>query len=329
MAEDNQAMHNTPSSTKKMGMFLQDPSLPEFYENYSFPLDKDYLWGTGSSRFVIRDTNDQDIPAYSGLDWATEADLSFERFQKQGLIDNPQFHQVNTFAVVSRALDLVEEEVGHAIAWKDGAPLVIRPHAFEGMNAYYDPQSPSLNFGYFSSPFRRAPVWTCLSHDIVVHELGHAILDTFRPFYIYSFDQDTPALHESFADLLAMFSALQYQSVVQHLYKETHGDMRDPSLISRLAEEFGTGIFGAGAPYLRSALEGTTYTQAPKEPHARSTVWTAAIYDIMERLVRLNNPSGFPDTFEGFVEFSAALVHATKWVKGMVFDHSTTHRVML
>ncbi|MFH7029069.1 MAG: hypothetical protein ACHBN1_27680 [Heteroscytonema crispum UTEX LB 1556] len=94
--------------------------------------------------------------------------------------------------------------------------------------------------------------------------------------------------------------------------------MRHPSLISRLAEEFGTGIFGAGVPYLRSALEGATYTKAPKEAHGRSTVWTAAIYEILEKLVKINHPCGFADTFEGFSEFVAALVQATKWIKGMV-----------
>jgi hypothetical protein len=307
-----------PTEIKKMGMFLQDPSLPKLHENYDFPIDQDYLSGTGASRVVIRDTDEMGSDVYSGLNWATENDLSFEHFEQQGLIDNPQFHQVNTFAVISRALDLVEEEIGHNIVWKDGSALVVRPHAFEGMNAYYDPMNPSLNFGYFTTPFRRTPVWTCLSHDIVTHELGHAILDTFRPLYIFSPDLDTPALHESFADLMAMFAALNNKSVVKYLYRETHGNMRDPSLITRLAEEFGQGLFGAGVPYLRSALEGPTYSNAPKESHARSTVWTAAIYDILERLVSEQYPHGFAHSLEGFTGFSVALVEASRWIKGML-----------
>jgi hypothetical protein len=318
MTEIPQSRHPKHGYYKKMGMFLQDPSLEKLTDNYHFPLDKDYLSGTGSSRFVIQDTDEYGYPMFPGLNWAAESDLSFERFEKDGLIDNPQFHQVNVFAVVSRALNLIEEEIGHGFNWKDGAPLIIRPHAFEDMNAYYDPESPSLNFGYFTSPFRRTPVWTCLSHDVVAHELGHAILDSFRPLYVYSPDKDTPALHESFSDLLAMFSALQYPSIVQHLYRETGGDMRHPSLVSRLAEEFGIGLNGVGIPYLRSALEGATYLNAPKESHARSTVWTAAIYEIMERLVNLDHPDGFPDTFDGFADFVTALVQATRWIKGMV-----------
>lgn len=303
---------NPIPTTKAMGMLLQDPSLLRLRDNYLFPLDKDFLIGTGSSRFVIRDTNEAGEPVFSSPDWPKQADLSFEYFQQNGLVDNPEFHQVNVFGVLCRTLDLVEEEVGHPIVWKDGGPLVIRPHAFEGMNAYYDPINPSLNFGYFNSPFRRAPVWTCLSHDIVAHELGHAILDTFRPLYLYSADIDTSALHESFSDILAMFAALQYPTVVEHIYRQTNGDMRHPSLITRLAEEFGTGIFGAGVPYLRSALEGSKYApDEPKQPHTRSTIWTAAIYEIMEKLVDFIDPSGFP-------EFAIALADATRWMKGML-----------
>ncbi|MCU0566902.1 MAG: hypothetical protein MUF49_09925 [Oculatellaceae cyanobacterium Prado106] len=307
-----------PTDVKKMGMFLQDPSLAKLRDNYDFPIEVDYLRGTGSSRVAIQDNDESGAEVFPGLNWATEPDLSFEHFESQGLIDNPQFHQVNTFAVINRALDFVEEEIGHPLVWKDGSALVVRPHAFQGMNAYYDPMSPSLNFGFFTTPFRRAPVWTCLSHDIVTHELGHAILDTFRPLYIFSPDVDTPALHESFSDLMAMFSALQHKSVVKHLYRETYGNMRDASLITRLGEEFGQGIFGAGVPFLRSALEGPVYSKAPKQPHSRSTVWTAAIYDILERLVREQYPTGFAKTLEGFGNFSEALVNATRWIKGML-----------
>jgi hypothetical protein len=303
--------------TKPMGMFLQDPALPHLHADYPFAIDKDYLAGTGSSRFKIRDTSFEGIPAFASLDWSKEADLSFKRFEKEELIDNPYFHQVNTFAVVSSTLDLVEEEIGHPIYWKDGGPLEVRPHAFQGMNAFYMPNPPSLNFGFFSSPFRRQPVWTCLSHDIVSHELGHAILDSFRPYYFFSSDLDPAALHESFADLLAMFAALQYPEVVKQLYKDTQGDMRHPSLLTRMAEEFGKGIAGASIPYLRSALEGATYNNASKEPHARSTTWTAAIYEILERLVANSHPHGFSGK-TGFTEFCEALVKASGWVKGML-----------
>jgi hypothetical protein len=179
-----------------------------------------------------------------------------------------------------------------------------------------DPALPSLNFGYFNSPFRRVPVWTCLSHDVVSHELGHAVLDASRPLYNYTPEPDTHALHESFADLLAMFSALEHPPLVVQIFAQTGGDMRHASLLSQLAEDFGIGLWGTGAPYLRSALSGPLYDpNVPKEAHARSTIWTAAVYEVIEHLVRHANPGGFAS----LEAFAAALSEAVRWVKGMLF----------
>jgi hypothetical protein len=306
--------------TKRMGMFLQDPIYSDLHDDYRFPLDRDFLFSTGSSRFLIRDVNERDLPLYPGLPWDRKNQrLDFRYFQKRGLIDNIQFHQVNTFAVLSDNQAWIDEELGEPVVWRGRGPLVVRPHAFQGQNAYYYPEPQSLNFGYFSSFFRRAPVWTCLSHDVISHEHGHAILDTIRPLFMYTGDADTNALHESLADLLAMFSALEYNAVLQDVYKETGGDMRHPSIVTRLAEEFGVAIFGAGEPYLRSALEGPPYENAPKEVHARSTVWTAAMYDLLERLVGTVNPPESRATKDGFKKFCVALAEAVKWIKGMLF----------
>jgi len=303
--------------TKRMGMFLQDPIYSDLHEDYLFPLDRDFLFGTGSSRFLIRDADERDLPLYPGLQWDRKGqNLSFQYFEEQGLIDNPQFHQVNTFAVLSHNQAWIEEELGEPVVWRGHGPLVVRPHAFQGQNAYYYSEPQCLNFGYFSSPFRRAPLWTCLSHDVVSHELGHAILDAIRPLFMYTGDPDTNALHESLADLLAMFSALEHTAVLEDVYKETGQDMRNPSIVTRLAEEFGVAIFGAGEPYLRSALEGPPYDNAPKEVHARSTVWTAAMYDLLERLVGTAIP---PESRATFGDFCVALAEAVKWIKGMLF----------
>src|SRR5207244_6718444 len=136
---------------------------------------------------------------------------------------------VNAFAVAGHSLAFVEEALGREIVWKHGGPLVIRPHAFTEPNATYDPISPSLNFGAFTSPFRRGPVWTCLSHDVVAHELGHAILDSLRPLFLYSEEVDVGAIHEAVGDLLALFSALEHRDLVEQLYRDSGGNMRQPS----------------------------------------------------------------------------------------------------
>lgn len=337
-------------NNKPMAMLLQDPSMSELHEDYLFPLDKDYLAGMSSSKFSVQDTDAYGIPKFQGLDWAN-TDTSFDAQNNQkDFIDNPQFHQINTFSVAAHTLDFVEAAMGREMKWKHGGPLVLRPHAITEPNAYYDPSAPSLNFGYFSSGFRRAPIWTCLSHDIIAHELGHAILDSFRPLYVHSEEPDTGALHESIGDLLSLFSALEHKSVVEKLYRDSGGDMKNPSLITGLAEEFGIGLQGVNFPFLRSALNGQGYNSAPEEIHERSTLWTASIYEILARLVEEslspevnevlgNSPAqqqqcspvfaqqanpdfenyyAEPKNRDSFEDFFAAIIIAGRRVKGMM-----------
>jgi hypothetical protein len=299
------------ANLKKLGMYLQDPSLSSLADDWQFDLDRDYLVGMSSSKFIVRDVDARGLPVFPGLDWSMQSDLSFQFFQ-DGAIDNPQFHQVNVFAVAGHTLQMVESELGCDIVWASGGPLEIRPHAFVGANAFYDPGSPSLHFGYFTSPFRRTPVWTCLSHDVVAHELGHAVLDNYRPLFMYSGNIDTGALHEAMGDILAMFSALEHPQVVSHVFKETQGDMFHASLITGLGEEFGIGVSGVMVPYLRSALLGPAYDPTnPTEVHDRSTIWTAAVYEIVAELVKLQAP-------KDNTAFAAAVATAIRWVRGML-----------
>jgi hypothetical protein len=318
-------------ASKPMGMLLQDPTLRDdqgeyLHTDYDFALDQDFLVATGSSKYMVRDEDENGAPMFSSLDWADPGTgLAFQDFNQQPLErplrDNPHFHQVNVFAVVAHTHRNFEKALGRELLWRNGTPLVIRPHAFGGANAYSTFDSwthdASLNFGYFDSPFRPETVWMCLSHDVVAHELGHSIWDALRPLFAFSSDIDTPALNESFGDITALFSALEHPALVERLYKESGGDMSRPTFASRLAEEFGTGVYGAGTPYLRSALEGPPYDPFfPKEEHDRSTIWTAAIYDILRQVVATRVP--YETRSDNFEEFKQAVVTATSLTRTMV-----------
>ena len=316
-------MTSDPKATRYMAMLLQDPSVRDadgelLHEDWPFLLDRDHLLGTTSGKFAVRDADAMDLPLFDSPDWADSAvELTYGHFNREPMerpiVENAQFHQVNAFAVAGHTLRSFEEALGREIVWRSGGPLVIRPHAFEGANAFYDPMSPSLNFGFFRSPIRAATVWTCLSHDIVAHELGHAILDSFRPLWLWSEELDVPALHESIGDLLALFAALEHPQLVERIYQESGGDMRRPTLVSGLAEEFGIGLRGSGVAYLRSALEGPPYPEAEKEAHARSTAWTAAVYDVLVALVDASVSTDPP-----FEEFKQAVVTVTRRLRRML-----------
>jgi hypothetical protein len=320
-------------TTIKMAMFLQDPCYPDLVEDFELSLKHDYLDGMSSSRIIIRDEDLSGYPLNTALEWSDHGDLSFKLFAEQvaaarasttpetgrsveiagaleevplsRLVDNPQFRHVNTFAVAMHTLQLVEEELGHKVSW-DG-PLVIRPHAFESDEAYYDSSDHSINLGFTRGEFPHRMIWNCLSHDTIAHELGHAILDGLRPRFGTGTWLDSNALHESFADLTAIFSALEHEKIVKQMGVETSEDLEEPSLVTRLFERY-----GLKEPYIRSALTNREYwPDYPQEPHDRGEIWTGALFKILVLLTdevkkRYSKP------------FPFCVAKAVKWLRGIL-----------
>ena len=60
-------------------------------------------------------------------------------------------------------------------------------------------------------------MFTCLSHEIVVHETTHALLDGLRERYMDPSSPQQAGFHEGFADIIALLSILSAQSVVEKL----------------------------------------------------------------------------------------------------------------
>ena len=135
---------------------------------------------------------------------------------------DPSFHQQMVYAVASETIRRFEFALGRNITWgfRGAGPrddphrskLRIFPHAMQEANAYYSRDLRALVFGYFPAsdldPGTNLPgqaVFTCLSHDIIVHETTHALIDGQRTFFMEPTSFDTPAFHEAFADIIALF----------------------------------------------------------------------------------------------------------------------------
>ena len=99
---------------------------------------------------------------------------------------DPRFHQQMVYAVAMKTIENFERALGRQIAFKrrpGQERLRIFPHAFHGANAFFDPKLNAVLFGYFRAdkddPGPNLPgqnVFTCLSHDIIAHEMTHAIV---------------------------------------------------------------------------------------------------------------------------------------------------------
>jgi len=239
---------------------------------------------------------------------------------------NPQFHQQMVYAVAMTTIDNFERALGRPAMWaahrelRDGKPvgrdsyvpkLRIYPHALRDANAYYSPGKKALLFGYFpasestakapdgrSSHFAGGWVFTCLSHDVIAHEVSHALLDGMHHRYVERTHPDSLAFHEAFADIVALFQHFSFPDVLRHQIGKTRGDLMRQNMLGQLAQQFGRAIGQHGA--LRDAIGATDpKTQQWKphvpdpeelasthEPHDRGAILVAAVFDAFQAIYR-------------------------------------------
>jgi hypothetical protein len=226
---------------------------------------------------------------------------------------NPQFHQQMVYAVAMRTIRNFERVLGrlalwdghgHGIQGADGKPdydvdyvprLRLYPHGLREANAFYSPDKQAVLFGYFQRPVSRdaspLTVFSCLSHDIVAHEVTHALLDGMHRRFREPSNPDVLAFHEAFADLVALFQHFSLPEVLEHQIAATRGDLASQNRLGELAQEFGSAIGNRGA--LRSAIgeyDKSTGQWRPlqpdpeayvreTEPHARGALLVATVFD--------------------------------------------------
>jgi hypothetical protein len=208
-----------------------------------------------------------------------------------------RFHAQNAYALVMKTLARFEFALGRRIPWSFGThQLKVAPHGMADANAFYNPAIEGLVFGYFDG-FSGARVQTCLSHDIVVHETTHALLDALRERYMDPSSPDQAAFHEGFSDVIALLSVFSQPEVVQYLLLEGAEPARKEQFISRadlefeklkksalfgLADQMGRELEGVRGKPLRASAD---IDPSPKlkdteeylEPHRRGELFVAAV----------------------------------------------------
>ncbi len=215
------------------------------------------------------------------------------------LATDPRVRAQNVYAIAARTLILFEEALGRRLGWGfPGHQLYLVPAAFAEANAFYDPDSNAILFGYFE-PVEGEPhtVYTSLSHDIVAHETTHAILDGLRRRFEEPSLPDQAAFHEALADIVALFAVFSLPETVIALIpgdsrtglvsetEVTRGTLARSALLG-LAEQFGAAIRAHGGDALRRSVNlaahaGLLTDPAYAEPHARGEILVAAAANAM------------------------------------------------
>ena len=204
----------------------------------------------------------------------------------------------SAYALVMKTLARFEFALGRRIPWSfQTHQLKVAPHGMADANAFYSPQVEGLVFGYFTGT-SGDQVFTCLSHDIIVHETTHALVDALRERYMDPSTPDQAAFHEGFADVIALLSVFAQPEVVEHLLlgkkrvtrakevfvtrKELSVDALERSALFGLAEEMGSELEGVrGQPLRQSATLKADPTLKDTdeflEPHRRGELFVAAV----------------------------------------------------
>lgn len=200
---------------------------------------------------------------------------------------DPQFHQQMVYAVASKVLENFDRALGRRLRFRGGDRLRLFPHAFQARNAYFDYELNAVLFGYFPAdeddPGPNLPgqlIFTCLSHDIVAHEVSHAALNRLHGHYNEPTNPQVPALHEAFADIVAMFQRLTFAEVVVPAIRDVRGNLLDPNnRLLDIGAQFGSAA-GKGGPLRRIAGKPDPALFArTREPHALGWILVSAVYE--------------------------------------------------
>jgi len=210
-----------------------------------------------------------------------------------------------------RAADYWGGILPSSFTWEIGSQLPIHLDQGTDLNAFYtrggggDPAG--LNF--FHDTVDGVTYFSGESPEVSCHELGHAVLDALRPELFQVAFVEAAAFHESYADMGAILSVLQLQSMRIDLISSTGGKIARNSRVSRLAEQLGFAIRqhhpdSVDADSLRNAANTFFYRDpqqlppsAPanllsSEPHSFSRVFTAAFLEILAGIFTLQGAPG-------------------------------------
>jgi hypothetical protein len=305
--------HPMPSSSlkqmKSLLIISQDPGVFEAPDRIlttqvDVPVES-ILPGLRGHRIQVIDYDCHQKKFFEGLDYATDSEGfiidPFVGMSSKELVEDWHFHCQNAYAVAMRTLSLFERALGRRANWEGNShQLKLVPHAFSYANAFYYPAGEAILLGYYPAENHKKTIYTCLSHDVIVHETTHALLDGLRSRFIYPSSPDQAAFHEGFADIVALLSVFALPGTVKPLLKkliqnrgtgpgmisleDIQPDRLKETALFGMADEMGKEDTRSGrAEALRRSVrlkpDPSLYQTDPefKQPHRRGEILVAAV----------------------------------------------------
>ncbi len=269
--------------------------------------------GPVADRLAVVDYDPVAHRAYPPVDLEDPAVLSQDGLAPS--VSDPRFHQQMVYAVARKTVLDFESSLGRQTRWAFNTkpnvsprPLELFPHGLHSANAFYSRELGAVVFGSFRAESSERStagevVHTCLSHDIIAHEVTHALVDGEKQFFSLDTNPDVPAFHEALADVVALLQKFRFTEATKAALRRTGGTLwqrqytRRPEAQARgdavgadrvvrnplleLAGQFGVALGKRAA--LRSALGKVDPSpkdyELAREPHERGAILVAAIFD--------------------------------------------------
>jgi hypothetical protein len=318
---------------RKLRVFALDPGLTARFETAVVnETTLDIPWeeldpGPSGKYVAVLDIDEHGTQLYDPVDLNRRELLAHDG--KSPSDGDPQFHQQMVYAVAMRTIRIFERALGRPVHWaqrgakgdprkvKYEAQLKLHPHFMPEPNAYYSIETAAIRFGHFigkaGTLFEGTHVYSCLSHDVIAHEMMHAVLwgMNYR-FRTTSYDRkwlgsvrtrdhvnkasdpDELAFHEAFADLVALLLHFWESEVLRAQIASARGVLNEPGPLGAVALQFGQAL---GYPDgLRNAFgktEGGTWkprqpdphpARTEREPHARGDLLVAAVFEALRKM---------------------------------------------
>lgn len=274
---------------RRLRVYTQDPALGRLdgaVSTLAVP-NEPLQPGPAGAWFVVTDIAGPDDP--DGADGSPHPlDLDARAWLMRDGLDpsttNRHFASQMVYAVAMETYHRFTRALGRdpgfgPIPHADGR-LRIVPRAFREANAWYDRQSGSVLFGWdragaFAGKIAHgrdggrsqagSHVFIALSRDVIAHEISHALLDGLRPNFLRPTHRDVAALHEGFADLVAIFLHFAQIDAVAAALDRSQGDVDG---LARVGAQFGYELIDGRGP-LRAAVHTGTPGDGPVEQRFR------------------------------------------------------------
>jgi len=227
--------------------------------------------------------DEPELPPYSGPLHAPATPNQEGHFDHLK-IGTRQFEAAHMYAVIRRVLDVWECYLGHVIDWHF-------EEVFERLELIprIDWKNAQSGFGYietgFSETEQGGTQLYCLNFDILAHEIGHSIIysevgwpleSTATPQYF--------GFQETAADMTALVAVLHFDSVVERLLSDTHGNLYCLNELNRIAELSEIQQVRVASNDRRMSH----YAAGWRKEHDLSQPLTGALFDIFVILFHLN-----------------------------------------